>query len=133
MSEFSTPPSYPNQTFIAPFQQVVIKMCKDMRFVGVCSIIYGAISCLSIFGAIFGIPIILMGLRMRESADAFSSYSNSEDRNTLIYAIDRLSKMFFHFKLWIIITLAIFGLYILIIIIVFGIMGTAILDELMRL
>lgn len=133
MSDFSTSSNYPEQSFIAPLQQILVGMCKDMRFVGVCSIVYGGFSCLSLLGAVIGVPIILMGLRMRESADAFSSYSSSEDKNTLTYAIDRLSKMFFHFKLWIIISLVGFALYILIIIIVFAIMGTTILEELMRI
>ncbi len=133
MSDFSTSGNYPELSFVLPLQQIIVRMSKDMRFVGICSILYGGFSCLSIFGAVIGIPIILMGLRMRESADAFASFGRSEDNNTLIYAIDRLSKMFFHFKLWIIISIITYILTILIIIVVFGILGTAIFDELMRL
>ena len=48
------------------FQFQFEKMTNDMRFVGMFAIIYGALTCLSIIGALIGVPIIFVGLRMRK-------------------------------------------------------------------
>ena len=84
---------------------VVRKMTNDMRFVGLFTVIYGALSCLSIIGAIVGIPLIIAGLRLRESADAFVAYLSAKEENTLIKGFDLQGKYFFINKVIIIITL----------------------------
>jgi len=47
-------------------------MASDMRFVGTFSVVYGAVVCLSIIGALVGIPLIIAGLRLRESGQAYA-------------------------------------------------------------
>lgn len=42
-----------------------------IKLLGVLSIIYGAFSCLSIFGAIWGIPLIFAGVNMFQAASAY--------------------------------------------------------------
>ena len=42
----------------------VNKMTGDMQFVGIFYIIIGALQCLSIIGAIVGIPLIICGLQI---------------------------------------------------------------------
>jgi hypothetical protein len=64
------------------------RMTADMKFVGMFQIIIGALSCLSIFGAITGIPMLISGLRARESADALTSYQQSSDPNWLAKAFN---------------------------------------------
>ena len=61
------------------FHMIVHKMAGDMNFVGIFYIIIGAIECLTIIGAIVGIPLIISGLRLRESADSFKGYLISGD------------------------------------------------------
>jgi hypothetical protein len=56
------------------FQYIFERMTNDMRFVGMFAIIYGALTCLSIIGAVIGVPIIFIGLRIREAADQFSNF-----------------------------------------------------------
>jgi hypothetical protein len=100
-------------------QSLTTRMSSDMRFVGIFYIIAGALYSLTIIGAIIGIPLIISGLRVRESADAFSSYAVSGDSSLLERALDKQSRFFFIQKVFMIITLAFFVLYI-IILIVFG-------------
>jgi len=99
---------------------VVRKMTNDMKFVGLFTIIYGALSCISIIGAIIGVPLIIAGLRLRESADAFVAYLSAKEENTLIKGFDLQGKFFFIHKVIIIITLILFALYIIGMIAFFG-------------
>lgn len=101
------------------FHFTVNKMTGDMQFVGIFYIIIGAIECLTIIGAIVGVPIIICGLRLRESADAFKGYLSSGDSFMLERALERESRFFFIQKVFLIISLVIFVLYI-IFLIVFG-------------
>jgi len=98
----------------------VNKMTGDMQFVGIFYIIIGALQCLSIIGAIIGIPLIICGLRLRESADSFRGYLTTNDTGMLENALERQSRFFFIQKVLLIISIVIFVLYI-IFIVVFGI------------
>jgi len=88
-------------------QMTVSKMSGDMRFVGIFYIIMGALNCLSIIGAIIGIPYIICGLRLRESADAYNSYLGSNDVNLLESAFERQGSFFFIQKVLMIIGIVI--------------------------
>lgn len=44
-----------------------------MRIVGIVLVVFGAIYCISIIGAIFGIPMIIMGLYLHQAAGHFES------------------------------------------------------------
>jgi len=103
---------------------VVKKMTNDMRFVGLFTIIYGALSCLSIIGAIIGVPLIIAGLRLRESSDNFVLWLTSKEENKLIQGFDLQGKYFFINKVIIIISLILFGLYIIGMIAFFGFMAS---------
>ena len=63
------------------------KMTSDMKFVGMFQIVYGAFACLSIIGALVGIPMIMSGLRLRDSADAYTNYQSTPDPNWLSRAL----------------------------------------------
>ncbi len=94
------------------FHITVNKMAGDMKFVGIFYIIIGAIECLTIIGAIVGIPLIISGLRLRESADSFKSYLASGDAFMLERALERESRFFFIQKVFLIISIVLFVLYI---------------------
>ncbi len=107
-------------TEISPtLHYTISKMTGDMQFVGIFYIVIGAIECLTIIGAIIGIPILISGLRLRESADAFKSYLTSSDSFMLERALERESRFFFIQKVFLIISLVVFVLYI-IFLVVFG-------------
>jgi hypothetical protein len=94
------------------FHITVSKMAGDMNFVGIFYIIIGAIECLTIIGAIVGIPLIICGLRLRESSDSFKGYLASGDSFMLERALERESRFFFIQKVLLVISIALFVLYI---------------------
>jgi hypothetical protein len=98
----------------ATFQMMVSKMNGDMKFVGMFSIIYGAIVCIGIITALIGVPMIIAGLRLREAANSFTVYLNSNNSIALQQGFERQSRYFFIQKVFIIIGLVVFGLYLLI-------------------
>jgi len=69
MSDMSTVPQI--------LQMLIPKMTANMRFVSVFYIIVGVLYSLTIIGAIVGIPLIISGLRLKESADAFTNFAYS--------------------------------------------------------
>jgi len=91
----------------------ISKLTKDMNFVGMFTIVYGIINCLTIIGAIIGVPLIFMGLRLRESANNFDVYNNSGDKLVLQNSIEKLYKYFNIQKILIIISLIFIVLYII--------------------
>lgn len=94
-------------------QVVVDKMADNMKFVGMFYIIAGGLYCLSIIGAVLGIPLIISGLRIRESAKAFQVFSLSGDTMKLEQAFSSQSSFFFINKVIMIITLIVFVAYII--------------------
>jgi hypothetical protein len=105
-----------NVTLSPVGQMNVNKMTGDMRFVGVFYIIMGALYCLTIVGAIIGIPFIICGLRLRESADAYTGFLGSNDANMLERAFERQGSFFFIQKVLMIIGLVLMILYVVFII-----------------
>ncbi|MGK9475306.1 DUF5362 family protein [Melioribacter sp. OK-6-Me] len=81
------------------------KMIRDMRFVGIFLIIYGTLTCLSIIGAIIGIPIIIIGLRIRESAEQFEIYKLTNQSAALRLGFELQGKYFRLAKIIIIVSL----------------------------
>ena len=108
-----------NVSISPTLQMTVNKMTGDMQFVGIFYIIIGALQCLSIFGAIIGIPVIICGLRLRESADSFKGYLATGDSLMLENAMERQGRFFSIQKVLIIIYIALFALSI-IALIIFG-------------
>jgi hypothetical protein len=104
---------------ISPTLQVIVsKMTGDMQFVGIFYIIIGALECLSIIGAVVGIPLIICGLRLRESADSFKGYLTTGDSSLLENALEREGRFFFIQKVFLIISIILFVLTIILWIIV---------------
>ncbi|MEK7729816.1 MAG: DUF5362 domain-containing protein [candidate division KSB1 bacterium] len=114
MNEASISPSNP------AFQMMMRKLNGDMRFVGIFTIIGGALACLGIITAIIGVPVIISGLRLREAADSFSNYVASGDFASLQQALERQGRYFFIQKIFIIIGLVFTGLYLIFFIAFFG-------------
>ena len=94
----------------------VPNMAKYMNFIGLLQIIGGALYCITIIGAIIGIPVIFMGIRLREAAEGFKRYLASDSKQDLSFAIERQTKSFFIQFVLAIISLALVGVYIIILI-----------------
>jgi len=104
-----------SSTFEPPtlFQLAFEKMIGDMRFVGMFSIIYGALVSLSIFGAIIGIPVIIIGLKIREAADQFALFKATNDSNAMRSGFELQGKFFQIIKVLIIIGLVLMAISII--------------------
>lgn len=101
------------------FQFLFDKMISDMRFVGMFTIIYGVITCLTIIGALIGVPTIIIGLRMREAADQFLLYKATNNAAALRQGFELQGKFFRIIKILIIIGLVFTVLYIILLIYLF--------------
>jgi hypothetical protein len=126
MQESTQQPTTTQPSFSPMFTMMVAKMGSDMKFVGLFHIIYGVFSCLTIIGAVFGVPFILAGLRLRESADQFSTYLRTNNNKILEAALEKTGKFVYMHKILIIIYLVMIGLGILFLII-FGLSMVALL------
>lgn len=98
---------------------IINKLSGDMNFVGLFFIIIEALECLTIIGALVGIPLIISGLRLRESSNSFNNFLNTNNESALDSALERQSSFFFIQKILIIISIVLFVLY-FIFLIVFG-------------
>lgn len=99
------------------FQLTFDKMIKDMKFVGIFVIIAGAIDCLTIVGALIGVPLIIAGMRMRESADQFAYFRTTNNAAAMRSGFELQGKYFNIFKILIIVGLVLTALYIIFIIV----------------
>ncbi|NLD62625.1 MAG: DUF5362 domain-containing protein [Bacteroidales bacterium] len=89
-------------------------LSKYMKFVGLLMMIGGVIYCITIIGAIIGVPYYLMGKRLRESADAFTDYNSSSSVSDLQTAIGQQTKAFFIMYILAIIGLVLIAIYIVV-------------------
>jgi hypothetical protein len=101
------------------FQFVFEKLTGDMKFVGTFTIVYGVLTCLTIIGALIGIPTIIIGLRIREAAEQFSMYRLTNNSTALRQGFELQAKYFRLIKILIIIGLVFTVLYIIFIIYLF--------------
>ncbi len=127
-------PQYPpplNQQPIGNYGQnpigfLINSLVGNMKFVGVFTIIYGALTCLGCISAAIGIPMIFAGIRLRESADFFKAYADANMNNPeiLSQALEKQNRFFNIQKIIIIVSLVLTVLYIIFMILVFfGVFG----------
>lgn len=117
------------QGFGLPYQQIIEQMSKDMNFLGIMAIIYGILTCLPIITAVIGVPIIFAGIRMRETSEYFLGFAHTNDQNILWQAIERQGRFLRIFRILTIVYLSLLVLYIIGIIIFFGIVGTSFFEN----
>jgi len=99
-----------------PLSATLPNLTKYMNFIGLLAMIFGVIYCLTIIGAIFGVPYYIMGKRLRESAEAFTGYNSSSSNRDLETAIERQTKAFFIMYVLSIVGLVIAAIYIVVLI-----------------
>ena len=107
---------------------IINKMIKDMRFVGVFTIIYGVLTSLTIFGAVIGIPLVFQGMRLRDAAMEFERYLMTNDINAIFSGFERQQRAFFIQKVIIIVSIIFVILYFAFILMMIG--SSGLLDNL---
>jgi hypothetical protein len=99
------------------------KLSRDMKFLGWVYIIGGALYCLTIIGAVFGVPVLISGMRLKDAGESFASYGHQPSAATLRHALEQQAKFFFIQKVLILIAI---GLTVLMFIFMFAFIGLAI-------
>jgi hypothetical protein len=92
---------------------VVHPMTRNMNFVATFAIIYGVIQSITIIGALIGIPVIFASLRLKEAAEAFKYFGESNDPSALFLALEKQSRSFYILRILIIVSLVFYGLLII--------------------
>ena len=103
----------PTQT---PMSTNLPNLSRYMSFIGLLAMIGGVLYCLTIIGAIIGVPYFIMGKRLRESAEAFTGYNASSSANDLETAIEKQTRAFFIMYVLAIISLVLLAIYFIVII-----------------
>ena len=101
MSDEQTNPSGSSLPYAT--QDLLRRLARDMRFMGYVYIIGGALYCLSIIGAIIGVPVLISGLRLKDAADSFGSYGIQPNASELRMALENQAKFFYIQKILIIV------------------------------
>ncbi len=91
-------------------------LSRYMSFIGLLAMIGGVIYCITIVGAIIGVPYYIMGKRLRESAEAFTGYNTSSSAKDLETAIEKQTRAFFIMYVLAIISLVLLAIYFIVII-----------------
>ena len=115
-----TPPTNQPSDVTSSHGSVIEKMVGNMKFVGMFNIIVGIFECLGCITALIGVPLIFMGIRLRQSAESFSNYLKTKDSKDMENAIERLSRFIFISKVLAIIAIIIVILYAIFLIIGFS-------------
>lgn len=84
---------------------------RDMRFMGWISLIYGILTCLSIVGAVLGVPLIIASHRFIEGVNRFDLFRQSGTQDELQAGFYELGRSFRILKILTIIFLVLTVLY----------------------
>ncbi len=84
---------------------------KDMRFIGWVSLIYGILTCLSIVGAIVGVPLIIASHRFIEGINRFDLFRQTGTQDELQAGFYELGRSFRILKILTVIYLILIVLY----------------------
>jgi hypothetical protein len=113
-------PATPKAAIPAALQAQLRSMSGDMTFLAIFEIIIGALYCLTIIGAAIGIPMIFAGMRLKESAEAFTSYTTAAESGMLRGALEKLGRHFHIHKILVIVSIALTILYVIFVVFLFG-------------
>lgn len=94
-------------------KSLMFSMKGDMKFVSIMLIIIGGASSLTIVGLIYGIPMILAGLRLKDSADNMSIYLTTDKTSFFELGMENLGQHFKFMKMQYIIMIVMLVLYVL--------------------
>ncbi len=93
-----------NETTGLKLKLSVMKMVPDMKAVSIFMIVTGVFSCLSLIGLIAGIPLIIAGVKLKDSASAFNSFTAQENPGLLNNGVQNLKEHYRMMKWYFILT-----------------------------
>jgi len=88
------------------------KTLANMKFMGVAGMVYGILTCLSLVGALLGVPVIIASNRFLEAVKILQQYRHSNRQEDLAAAFHELGRSFRLMKVVVIISLAMSVLYV---------------------
>ena len=91
---------------------IIFKMSKDMKFIAYFTMIVSGLACITIIGAIWGVPLFISGLRLRDASDKFNDYCRTNDIQTIFQGFEKQRTYFFIQKVFTIIGIIFTLLYI---------------------
>lgn len=115
--------------FDIQFKNLLYGMNKNLNFVGILNIVFGAISCLSIIGAIVGVPQIIAGIRLRDANEKLKFFFSDENNTHFKDSISQIAKYFEITKIIFIINLVLIALVVVFYVALFAFFGEMILNE----
>jgi len=89
--------------FTHPMGPTFGKTLGDMRFMGWVGLIYGIITCLSVVGAVVGVPMIIACHRFIEGVNRFENYRRDSSSEELKAGFAEIGRGFRYMKVLIII------------------------------
>jgi hypothetical protein len=92
-------------TAIHPLGLGFERTLSDMRFMGWISMIYGILTCLSILGAVLGVPLIIASHRFIEGVNRFELFRQKGTEDELAAGFYELGRSFRILKILVIIFL----------------------------
>jgi len=97
----STPGAQPGlpADFSHPMGPGFGKTLTDMRFIGWVGMVYGILTCLSIAGAIVGVPLIIAAHRFNEGLNRFENYRHDRSEAELKAGFTELGRSFLVMKI----------------------------------
>lgn len=112
VNEFEQTPPHPFE--LSTTRELIRHLCFEMKFLGIYYIITGAFASLTIIGAIIGIPILISGLRLVDSAKKFLSFRDTLSSEDLLKAL-QFQRTYFRINYWlVVIGIIFFVLYIVV-------------------
>ncbi|MCB1183318.1 hypothetical protein KDM41_07780 [bacterium] len=97
------PPPGPSSALTHPMGPGFGNVLGDMRFVGWVGLVYGILTCLSIAGAIIGVPLIIAAHRFIEGVNRFENYRQGRSEAELSAGFAELGRSFRLMKILVII------------------------------
>lgn len=102
------------------YDSVINSLSGWMKFLGIYTIVIGAITCIGIISAAIGIPLIFAGISLTNASKAIKEYADFNNPNILYNLFLFLKKYFKIQGIMVIVSLALTFLYIVIILVVFA-------------
>ena len=87
------------------------KTLGNMKFMGIVGMVYGVMTCLSLVGAVLGVPIIIASNRFLEAIKILEEYRHSNRPEDMASAFHELGRSFRLMKIVVMITIGMTVLY----------------------
>ncbi len=102
------------------YNSIVNSLSGWMKFLGIYTIVIGAITCIGIISAAIGVPLIFAGISLTNASKAIKEYADFNNPNVLYNLFTYLKKYFKIQGIMVIVSLALTFVYIVIILVVFA-------------